>query len=48
MLKCGVKDVYACLVLNNDSLKCLDKWNKENSTQIDTMITFDNAFNTTN
>ena len=36
------------LVKNNDSLKCLDKWSKELSTQIDTKIAFDNVFKTTN
>ena len=33
---------------NNDLLKCLDKWSKESSTQIDTKITFDNVFKTAN
>ena len=48
MLKCSVKDVYAGLVENNDSLKCLDiKWNEELYCQIGTKITFDNFLKTT-
>ena len=48
LLKCSVKYVYACLVKNNDSLKCLGKWSNELSIQTVVKITFDNVFKTTN
>ena len=45
VLKCSVKDVYVCLVKNNDSLRCLGKLSKELSTET---VTFEDVFKTTN
>ena len=46
--KGNVKDIYACLIANCDTSKCVDSWNKTLDVLADTKEIFDNIFNTTN
>ena len=47
LLKGGVNCIYACLVKNSDRPKCLDKWRKELTTEVDVKEVFGHIFKTT-
>lgn len=47
MYGCTVKSIYACLVENNVSLKCIEKWEKSLNIQIDSKMCFRTLYKTT-
>ena len=46
--KGNLKDIYACLVANGDTLKCVDRWTKTLAVVTDTKYFFAKIFKTTN